>query len=339
MGPRLLVVGWDAATASHLESFDLPFYAGLDHHDRLLPEPFWQTREVDSGSAWTTITTGLSMWDHGVVTISGMLKYQTPFELFSRVDWTIPENLLGIPARIWARRLFLGDAPTNDDIPYKRVWHYIPDSLATFVPVTHPPKPTDGVTIGGFPSPDIAVQPPELEADIRDRYEGEPRRKFADGGGIREGYVDDLFRCHEQKVETVRWLNERCEFEFEFVVFTLLDRLLHVTEPGDTRIQQAYETIDKSTKCLVDTVDPDDVLVISDHGMKYDPRWKWKHIHDSNTGIWAGSRDFGLETHMDVTPRILEYYGQEMGDPAYEIAQSPTDRAAMEEQLEDLGYL
>lgn len=339
MDRDLLVVGWDAATTSHLNSLQLPFYESLDSGGVLQPEPYWQTREVDSGSAWTTITTGLPMREHDVATLTGMIESPRRFRIVSAVDRLVPRNLFNTPARIWTRRLALGKQPTNDDIPYKRVWHYVPDSLSAFVPLTYPPKPTTGVTISGFPSPEVTVHPTDLEDAVRQRYVGEPQRRFTEDGGVREGYLDDLYSCHDQRVEVVKWLTSEREFSLVFVVFTLLDRLLHVTDEHSNRIEEAYETVDASTRQLVEHLDPDDVLLLSDHGMKYAPRWKWKHIHDETTGIWRGSANFDLSTHLDVTPSILSYFGLEMGDTEYHTPTADRDTDRMTEQLEDLGYL
>lgn len=339
MDRTLLVVGWDAATIKHLNTFDLPFYEGLTEGGVLEPEPFWQDREVDSGTAWTTITTGLSMWDHRIATLSGMVETPWKLRTVSKFDRLIPRNLLDTPARIWFRRLALGQQPTNDEIPFKRVWHYIPDSVGAFVPLTYPPKPTDGVTISGFPSPEVAVEPAEMESKVQQRYSGEPQRKFDEDGGVRDGYINALYTCHDQQVEILEWLADERDFNLIFGVFTLLDRLLHVTERGDDRIQEAYERIDSSTQSLVETINPDDVLVISDHGMEYDPRWKWQHIHDEKTGIWAGTTDFNLSTHLDVTPSILSYFDHEMNNVEYRPSTTERETGGMEERLEDLGYL
>ncbi|MDS0259777.1 alkaline phosphatase family protein [Haloarcula sp. S1CR25-12] len=339
MDRTLLVVGWDAATTEHLDAFDLPFYEQLTEGGVLQPEPFWQNREVDSGTAWTTITTGLSMWDHRVATLSGMIDAPWKLRTLSKVDRLIPRDVLNTPARIWFRRLALGSQPTNDDIPYKRAWHHVPNSLGAFVPLTYPPKPTDGVTISGFPSPEVAVEPTDIEDSVRQRYDGEPERKFDEDGGVREGYIDDLYEAHTQQVETVRWLTDNQDFNLVFAVFTLLDRLLHVTDEGDSRIQEAYEKMDSTTASLVDDIDPDDVLIISDHGMTYNPRWKWRHIHDETSGIWAGTTDFGIETHLDVTPTILSYFDIEMNKTKYQNPRTDRETRGMEEKLEDLGYL
>jgi predicted AlkP superfamily phosphohydrolase/phosphomutase len=193
------------------------------------------------------------------------------------------------------------------------------------------------VTVSGFPSPQIEVEPEEMTEPVRERYDGEPK-KFEEGE-LRPAYVDDLFKVHEQERETVKWLNKTEDFQFRFVVFTLLDRLLHVVDPDDDVIERAYQTIDETTAELVDTIDPDDVLIISDHGMTYDPRGKWLHVHDETQGVWAGTRDFNLETHLDVTPTILDYYDVEMDNPSYEIDEHLISDGEMTEQLKDLGYL
>lgn len=337
MEKRALVVGWDGATESHLAEYDLDWYDRLEHGGRLLPEPFWQSREIDSGSAWTTLTTGLSTAEHGVAMLSGMIENERRFELFSAVDQLIPRNLMGRPARIWARKQVLGRQPTNDDVPYKRVWHYVPDSLAFAVPLTYPPKQTTGVTISGFPSPEVSVRPESLEEWVRTRYDGEPS-KFDDSGTIRDGYIEDLFQTHEAERELVLDLVGDRDFRLHFVVFTLLDRLLHVTDDEDV-IERAYRTMDETTDRLVDAIDPDDTLVVSDHGMKHDPRGKWTHVHDETSGIWAGTRPWDVETHLDVTPAIVEYFDRSMGDPAYTAPETDADRAQMTSQLRDLGYL
>lgn len=340
MGKSLLVVGWDAATRAHLSGdLDLPFFDSLSAHDTLLPEPIWQNREVDSGTAWTTITTGLSMWDHRVATLTGMVEHPNVLRAFSKFDTLIPRNLFGVPARIWARKHILGKQPTNDDIRYKRVWHYLPNSLSFAVPLTYPPKPTDGVTVSGFPSPSVTVQPDQLEQAVQQRYDGEPSRTHDSNGGLDESYTEDLFSVHKQEVETVCWLDEQNEFQFYFVVFTLLDRLLHVVDRGDADIERAYKRLDTSTRTLIDQIDPDDVLILSDHGMRYAPRGKWRHIHDEKQGIWAGTTDFGLETHLDVTPAILDYYGVSMDDPTYDAETVVENTDEIEDRLSNLGYL
>jgi hypothetical protein len=245
MERQSLVVGWDGATTTHIDAYDLDWFDRPGYGSRLLPEPYWQTREVDSGSAWTTITTGLSTREHSVAMLSGMIEDERLFERFSKVDHLIPRNLLGRPARIWARRQVLGGQPTNDDVPYKRVWHYVPDSLAFAVPLTYPPKETTGLTVSGFPSPEVRVQPPSLEDEIRDRYDGEPS-KFDEVGELRDDYVEELFRTHETERDLVLDLVDDRELRLHFVVFTLLDRLLHVTA-DEGLIEWAYRTLDEPT--------------------------------------------------------------------------------------------
>jgi hypothetical protein len=337
MTDDLLVVGWDGATNHHLRQFELPFFDTLPHGDILLPEPYWQNREVDSGTAWTTITTGLSMWEHQVAMLSGMIENKTLFKLFSKLDHLFPRNLRGHPFRIWLRNKLLGGQSNNNRVPYKRTWHYIPNSLAFRIPVTYPPKPTTGVTVSGFPSPEVEVEPSRLAESVRKLYSGEPKR-FLNNNSERS-YIKQLFNTHQKELETISWLSKNHDFQFHFVVFTLLDRLLHVVERGNESIERAYRTIDETTSTLVEQLNPDDILIISDHGMKYEPRGKWRHVHDESSGIWAGTQNFDLRTHLDFTPTVLDHYGIEMNNPEYLREEQIICDGEMSEQLRDLGYL
>jgi len=71
--------------------------------------------------------------------------------------------------------------------------------------------------------------------------------------------------------------------------------------------------------------------------MKHDPRGKWIHVHDETTGIWAGTRPWGVETHLDVTPALVEYFDRYLGDPTYTAPETDAERAQMTSQLRDLG--
>lgn len=337
MTKKLLVIGWDAATANDISNLDLQCHGSLEHGGELLPEPYWQQREVDSGTAWTTLTTGLSMWDHRVGMLSGLIENDRLFQAFSSVDRFIPQSVLGKPLRIWLRSKFLGEQPTNHDIPYKRLWHYIPNSLSFAVPLTYPPKATSGVTVSGFPSPSVEVYPSSHKKGVRRRYSGEPH-KF-DDGDLRPEYVDELFRMHENARDTILWLDTQEDFEFYFIVFTFLDRLYHVSADDSKDIDRGYRLLDETTQTLINEIDPDDTLILSDHGMRYDPRGKWSHVHDETEGIWASTYNFCLETHLDVTPAVLDYYDYSMADPEYEEERFVTNKDEVTDRLQDLGYV
>jgi len=266
---KLLTIGWDGATFNHLEKIKPSFYSSL-YRDILLPEPFWSNREIDSGAAWTTITTGKSMFEHKVLSIGGMLENERLFMLFSKFDRVIPRNFRGRPARIWLRsKLFYKNPPFANEIKFPRIWEKIPNSLAWSVPVTHPPRPYNGVIISGIPYPDsYGVHPKSIDGKIRNIFQGEPVR----GDDLRV-YKAELFEQHFKEVEAIKWLFKRYNFNFAFIVFVILDRFMHV-ESDWRKIKKAYETVDSSTKELVEFINPENVLILSDHGMKKERRAK-----------------------------------------------------------------
>jgi len=281
---KLLVIGWDGATYNHLEKIKPKFYRKL-HRQILLPEPFWQNREIDSGAAWTTITTGKSFWEHKILSIAGKLENVTLFKLFSKIDFLIPANLFGRAAKLWLMsKLFYKRPPTSHDVKFPRIWEKIPNSLAWSVPVTHPPKPIYGVWVSGIPYPDsYGVYPKRLEENLKKIYQGEPKR----GNNLKE-YKAQLFEQHFREIEAIKWLYDQFEFNFAFVVFVLPDRFMHVEDEWD-KIVEMYKTVDDTTEELVKYINPEDVIILSDHGMKKERRAKHLHVHDSRQGIIASN--------------------------------------------------
>lgn len=300
---KLLVVGWDGATYNHLERIKPKFYRKL-HRQIFLPEPFWQKREVDSGAAWTTITTGKSFWEHKVLSISGKLENEILFKLFSKVDFLIPSNLFGKAVKFWLMsKLFYKHPPLSTDVKFPRIWEMIPNSLAWSVPVTHPPKPIYGVWVSGIPYPDsYGVYPKRIEGILKKIYQGEPKR-----GEDLKKYKTALFEQHFREVEAIKWLYDQFEFNFAFVVFVLPDRFMHIEEDWE-EIEKMYRVADESTEELVRYINPEEVIILSDHGMKKERRAKWVHTHDSKQGIIASTNsDLLVSNHLEIFSKLFLY--------------------------------
>ena len=307
---KLMVVGWDGATYSHLEKIRPRFYRKL-HRQILLPEQFWQNREIDSGAAWTTITTGKSFFEHKVLSIAGKLENEKLFMLFSKIDRFIPSNLFGRAVKLWIMsRLFYKHPPLSTDVKFPRIWELISNSLAWSVPVTHPPKPIYGVWVSGIPYPDsYGVYPKRIEEKLKKIYQGEPKR-----GNDLKRYKSNLFEQHFREVEAIKWLYDKFEFNFAFIVFVLPDRFMHVEDDWD-RIAEMYKIVDENTRELVKYINPDDVIILSDHGMKKEKRAKHLHIHDSKQGIIASTnRNLLISSQLDVFGKIMEYYKKRVGN-------------------------
>jgi len=299
------VIGWDGATFSHLEKIKPKFYGKL-HRRIFLPEPFWQNREIDSGAAWTTITTGKSFFEHKILSIAGKLENERLFSVFSKVDRLIPSNLFGKAVRLWLMsKLFYKTPPLSTDVKFPRIWEKIPNSLAWAVPVTHPPKPMFGVWVSGIPYPNsYGVYPKMIEDRLKKIYQGEPKR-----GNDLKKYKRELFEQHFREVEAIKWLYDQFEFNFAFVVFVLPDRFMHV-ESDWSEVEKMYKVIDESTKELIEYISPDDVIILSDHGMKKERRAKWVHIHDSKQGIIASTnRELLVRNHLELYDVVYGLFG------------------------------
>ncbi len=306
---KLLIVGWDGATYSHLEKISPEFYSKL-HRQVFLPEPFWRNREIDSGAAWTTITTGKSFFEHKILSISGKLENETLFNIFSKIDFLIPDNLFGKAVKFWVMsKLFYKHPPLSTDVNFPRIWERIPNSLAWSVPVTHPPKPIYGVWVSGMPYPDsYGVYPKSIEKNLKRIYSGELKR----GSDISK-YKREMVEHHFREIKAIKWLYDNFEFEFAFIVFTLPDRFMHVEDRWD-KIIKMYEIVDETTKELVEHMSPDDVIILSDHGMKKEKRAKWVHIHDSKQGIIGSTNENLLvECHLDLFDRVMKYFEKQVG--------------------------
>ena len=299
-----MVIGWDGATYSYLEKIRPRFYRKL-HRQILLPERFWQNREIDSGAAWTTITTGKSFFEHKVLSIAGKLENEKLFMLFSKIDRFIPSNLFGRAVKLWIMsKLFYKHPPLSTDVKFPRIWELISNSLAWSVPVTHPPKPIYGVWVSGIPYPDsYGVYPKRIEEKLKKIYQGEPRRC-----NDLKKYKKELFEQHFREVEAIKWLYDQFEFNFAFIVFVLPDRFMHVEDDWD-RIVEMYKIVDENTRELVKYINPDDVIILSDHGMKKEKRAKHLHIHDSKQGIIASTNSKLLvRNQLEVFEKIFEYF-------------------------------
>jgi hypothetical protein len=125
-----------------------------------------------------------------------------------------------------------------------------------------------------------------------------------------------------------------------------IDDLLHATDNED-HIKSAYEKVDALTKRLVEEINPEDVLLLSDHGMRPTSVMRvdsdLRMDHDTREGVWAGTADFGLSRHADVAPAILKLFSKGRPLPvekkSHELeSTNSVDGDAVHERLKDLGY-
>ncbi|PSG98652.1 MAG: hypothetical protein BRC29_00815 [Nanohaloarchaea archaeon SW_7_43_1] len=348
---KLLVVGWDGASHNYLEEIQLDYYGSLQNQGKLLPEDVYKGIPIDSGTAWTTITTGTGVNEHGFLSINNVVKSKSFLNFTKSIAKLIPNRKLRTYAFYGPNKLFnLKDrTPRSQDVQYKRLWDYIDDSLTVSVPLTYPAWKHNGVMFSGIPAPKDGALPtsyPQSYEDYRKRinaynYLGGKKTPLEESSkpNLQE-YKDRIYELNEEAFQVVEELDEERDFQLIFGVFPIIDDLLHALDPEDNRdeIEAAYEWIDNRTQELVEKVNPDNVLILSDHGMmpaeeSLNPNQYpgLEMDHDPMNGIWASNTDLELEEQKDVTPKILELFGKEFKKEKFEMEVEPDT-----EEFEDI---
>ena len=364
---KLLVVGWDAATNSHLEEFSVPFWESLEYNGLLLPEPLFHGTYISTGNAWTTMTTGAPFEDHHIFGFVHGPYVGHP--LAQSIKTVIMQQWLPLPVRRVLLGFVLGNlateggrggTPQSTDVPFKRVWEFLSgDALVFGLPVSYPTWSTNGIMVTGIPapSPDEAshplVSPPAIQPEVfDDAYSG----YYVDmTSPIHDSSVSERAFCkaHEDKTDNItdRYIdlyqshkNDQ-DFEFGFLMLRSIDDVLHATRKKRLA-ERIYQKTDEATERVVDAIDPDAVLVLSDHGMRPTSKLRIeKDIqmdHDTTQGVWGSTEPFNLQRHIDVTPQILNYLGVDADPPekreGYKLTRERIDETAVHERLADLGY-
>jgi predicted AlkP superfamily pyrophosphatase or phosphodiesterase len=191
--------------------------------------------------------------------------------------------------------------------------------------------------LSGIPAPLDSDQPtayPAEYAEYRKRYQGydymddkKGPLQEKDQPNLEE-YKTEIFELNAEAMDVVAELAEQEQPELVFAVLPLIDDLLHALDEKENwgDIQEAYQTLDEWTAELVDRIDPDHVLLLSDHGMmpveqSLNPNTYpgLRMDHDPMNGIWASDYDFGLAQQVDVTPAILDYFGYDFAPEKLDI--------------------
>jgi predicted AlkP superfamily phosphohydrolase/phosphomutase len=238
----LLVVGLDAGCRPVLdplfESGALPTLRELFDHGTSGPLesqiPPW------TASAWPSLYTGTNPGKHGVY----------DFLSFDGYDWEVV-NATHVRAR--------------------PIWELLSDhglsSVVVNVPVTHPARAFDGALIPGLTAPEKPDCHPEgILEDVKLACGGEywlyPQSGPAPARSI-EGYE----RTIELRGKAFRYLARRFDPDFGFLQFQQTDSVFH-ERPGDKRaIEAVYREVDRQLAATLERTDPENVLVVSDHGM------------------------------------------------------------------------
>lgn len=296
---KLLLIGIDGLDWNYLKQSDWELWKELPHKGKLMPEPdTW-----NSLSLWTTITTGVSKKEHGLC----------------KRGWITNPWVLG-----------------SNFVEYKRLWEYLGYRSLIFSLVgTDPPHPLNGVMISGvtYPFSNIIAYPPEIYKEIQEKYnylgyanfpnelreeadilkfildrEKTPALSLLKDSKKKQSFKENVLGSTKNGVEVVKYIDKKYGgFDFAIIYLRAIDDMLHVTG-NKNEIQEVHELIFNLSEDLIDTFNPDNFIIISDHGMKMGEE-PISHIHDMEAGVWGSTFDFELKDHFDVTPAVLKYYG------------------------------
>ncbi|MGQ3414289.1 alkaline phosphatase family protein [Natrinema sp. LN54] len=239
---RLLVVGLDAGCRPVLEplfeSGELPTLEGV--FERGTAGPLESQIPPWTASAWPSLYTGKNPGKHGVY----------DFLSFDGYDWSVVNGT---------------------HVRARPVWELLSDhglsSVVVNVPVTHPARAFDGALIPGLTAPeDPDCHPEGILEDVKLACGGDywlyPRSGPAPARSI-EGYEQTI----ELRGKAFRYLCRRIAPDFGFLQFQQTDSVFH-ERPGDKKaIEAVYREVDRQLAETLERTDPDNVLVVSDHGM------------------------------------------------------------------------
>ncbi|QLG48581.1 alkaline phosphatase family protein [Natrinema halophilum] len=239
---RLLVVGLDAGCRPILEplfeSGDLPTLRQL--FDTGSSGPLESQIPPWTASAWPSLYTGKNPGKHGVY----------DFLSFDGYDWDVV-NATHVRAR--------------------PIWELLSEhgfsSVVVNVPVTHPAREFDGALIPGLTAPeDPDCHPAGILEDVKMACGGE-YWVYPQSGPVPDRSIDGYERTIELRGTAFRYLCQRISPDFGFLQFQQTDSVFH-ERPGDEEaVSAVYREVDRQLAETLERTDPENVLVVSDHGM------------------------------------------------------------------------
>lgn len=246
---KTLLVGLDAADWRFLQPLlergDLPCLRRLMENGAT--GRLQSTMPPWTPAAWASISTGTNPGKHGVYD-------------FLRVDTSTYDRTV----------LHAGH---RDGRPF---WAYLNDAGLRVglvnIPFTYPPEPLDGFVLVGFGTPEEAAElayPAEALETVRQAVG--PYRPVVPASLLKRGEETAILeaeRAHEsQQVEAACLLARDCDVDVLVINLMLLDHVNHKAA-SMTTVQEAIRGMDAHLGRLVEGFQPDNVLVISDHGAR-----------------------------------------------------------------------
>ena len=240
-GLRLLVIGLDAGCRPILEPL---FEAGETPTLRRLFEagtsgPLESQIPPWTASAWPSLYTGKNPGKHGVF----------DFLSFDGYDWTVVNST---------------------HVRERPVWELLSEhglsSVVVNLPVTHPAREFDGALIPGMTAPEEPDCHPEGILEEVKKACGEYRIYPQNGAEPAES-IEAYERVTELRGKAFRYLCRRFEPDFGFLQFQQTDSVFHERDGEKRAVEAVYREVDRQIETTLERHDPENVLIVSDHGM------------------------------------------------------------------------
>jgi len=209
-----------------------------------------------TGPAWFTIYTGLQPGKHGV----------------RKWTWDKPHSDVAF---------------TLADVKYPTIWELMGDAGlkvgVVHMPMTFPARELNGFIVSGFPSPAIMRNKKRVDPDMPTAYPPELEERVAgvptDLMDVRKGNKhEDNFPLIENVIASRMELTDELVTEYSpdvlAIGFTMIDRCYHgimlsqqVPEKEyNTKILEWYKKADQMIADLMTKYEPEDTVIVSDHG-------------------------------------------------------------------------
>jgi len=162
---------------------------------------------------------------------------------------------------------------TSKDLKKPPFWELIGiegyKSIIIGVPCTWPPKPFNGIIVTGQPVPEGKpyTYPPSIQKEISSMgyiigSSSQLIRALATSKKARE----ELIEIERKKTECLIYLAKKYSWNLICIVYKAPDQIQHVLYDKKHIIFEVYEQIDNLIRQLINTLKPEYVFIVSDHG-------------------------------------------------------------------------
>ncbi|WP_410767595.1 alkaline phosphatase family protein [Haloferax sp. DFSO60] len=193
-----------------------------------------------TASAWPSIYTGMNPGKHGIF----------DFLSFDGYDWSVVNGSHIRERTLWELLDYHGYS-----------------SVVVNTPVTHPCREFNGALIPGYTSPENPpCYPDGILDDVREAI-GDYRVYARDPKPTDAAASDRYCELIRMRGDAFCYLVDRFQPDFGFIQFQQTDTVFH-ERPGDLdTVRDIYAEVDAQVARIIDAYQPENVIVVSDHGM------------------------------------------------------------------------